>query len=621
MKKLVVLALICSSFLVYAQSAAKLISKGEVFFKDNKFTKALEFFEQAYAIDPKNVDLNYKMGLCYLATFPKSKSLQYLRQAIENSPKPTKEMYLAYAGSLHINHQFDKAIEFYKKADPGNTNAKATSKSIKECEFGKKYLASPQDFKITNLGERINTPQAEYLPRITADMMTMYFTSRRTGSTGGKLDVDDSPFEDVYMCKNKGGAWDAPMLLTKPINSEIHDACVGVSEDGQTMFVYKGSNGGDIFETELKGDKWGELKSVSINTEQFESSPSLSPDERKIFFVKKTSTGSKDIYTCSRGIHGAWSKPIKISDNINTPYDEESPYMHPDGKTLYFSSKGHSSMGGYDIFKSTYSGGVWSVPENLGYPLNTALDDVYFVLSADGKVGFYSSEKESGFGKQDLYSVRTPTTYHRPDLTLFAGKITDAVTNLPLEAKIFIQNNETNELVAELHSNAKTGEYLISLPSGINYNITVEKNEYLFHSENVHASLNEGFKKMYKDVKLITMKPGASVILNNLFFESGKNNLSDESNAELFRLVKLLKTTPKLRLEISGHTDNTGNLQANQKLSQDRAKAVVDFLISNGVDKSRLVAKGYGSDQPVAPNDTPEGRQLNRRTEFKVLAN
>lgn len=620
MKKIFILVILIPLG-IYCQSLEKLSAKGDAYFKDQKFTKALEFYEQAYEIDSKNANVNFKIGQCYLATFPKSKSLKYLRQAIEGSAKPSKEMCLAYAMSLHINHQFDKAIEYYKKADPGNTNARETSKYIKECEFGKKYVASPQDFKITNLGERINTPQAEYLPRITADMMTMYFTSRRTGSTGNKLDVDGSPFEDVYRCKNKGGAWDQPELLSKPINSDIHDACVGISEDGQTVFVYKGSNGGDIYEAELKGDKWSDLKPVSINSEFFESSPSLSPDERKIFFVKKTTNGSKDIYTCSRGVHGAWSKPVKISDNINTVYDEESPYMHPDGKTLYFSSKGHSSMGGYDIFKSTYTAGSWSIPENLGYPLNSTLDDVYFVLTADGKIGFYSSEKETGFGKQDLYSVRTPTSYHRPDLTLFTGKITDAISNLPLEAKIFISNNESNELVAELHSNAKTGEYLISLPSGINYNITVEKTEYLFHSENVHASLNEGFKKMYKDVKLITMKPGASVILNNLFFESGKNNLSEESNNELFRLIKLLKTTPKLRLEISGHTDNTGNLNANQKLSEERAKAVVDFLITNGIDKSRVIPKGYGPDKPVASNDTPEGRQLNRRTEFKVLAN
>jgi outer membrane protein OmpA-like peptidoglycan-associated protein len=593
----------------------KLVKKADKFFEDKNYDQALRFYEEALGKDPKNSYVNFRIARCYLETHQKAKALQYAFDAVKNSEKPTPEMYFTLGEAYHINHQFDKAIENYQKSDPGKKNQKAISKLVQECQYGKKYVSNPTDVKITNAGDRVNSMHHEYLPYITVDRSVLYFTSRRPGSTGGKLDTDGQPFEDIYRSVNRGGAWDPPVNISS-LNTEIHDACVGLSPDGQIMFIYRGTNGGDIYISELKGERWTKPEPLPVNTEFFETAACLSPDERTLFFVRKVLDGSRDIYMCNKTSGGNWSKPVKLP--FNTPYDEDAPFMHADGKTLYFSSKGHTSMGGYDVFKTVKNkDGSWSAPVNLGYPINTAGNDVYFVLSADGKVGFYSSEKEGGYGKQDLYSIRMPES-DEPNLALLKGTVKDK-GGKPIEANITITDNDSKETIAEYKSNSSTGEYMIPLPSGKNYGITIEKVGNLFYSENIYLGENDGYKEVRKDVKLEEARPGAKVILKNIFFSSGKYDLRPESTLELQRLVKLMKDNPNLKIEISGHTDNIGDPAANQKLSEQRAKAVVDFLISNGIDKSRLVAKGYGSTMPVESNETPEGRQANRRTEFKII--
>ncbi len=425
-------------------------------------------------------------------------------------------------------------------------------------------------------------------------------------------------FEDIYMCYNKGGAWDSPIAISS-LNTEGHDACVGISEDGQTMFVYKGTNGGDLYMSELKGKNWSKPEALPFNSVGFESTASLSPDGRTLYFVyAATSAGNRDIFVCNRTASGVWSKPRKL-ETVNTEYDEDSPFIHPDGKTLYFSSKGHSTMGGYDIFKCTKTSTGWSTPENLGYPINTAGDEIYFVLAADGKVGFYSSDKEGGLGKQDIYSIRMPVPEKEPELELLTGVVKDAVTNQAIEAEITITDNTTKEIVSKAKSNAEDGKYLVAIPCGKNYGIAIEKKGHLFHSENVNLPCTQGFKEIKKEIKLVNAKQGAKVVLRNIFFDTGKSDLRGESTSELQRLVKLLNDNPTLKIEVSGHTDNIGDPKINQSLSELRATSVMNFLISNGINKTRLVAKGYGSSQPLDNNDSDAGRQNNRRTEFKIL--
>ncbi len=603
--------------MLYAQDE-KALKKGDGYFNAGNFYAAKDAYEEAYALKKENPYTNLQLAKCYMRISRPSKALEHANNALKLSPKPTSEMLFIMGGALHLDHQFDKAIEYYQKSDVGGSNRKATAKLIKECEFGKKYKANPNAAKITNAGPLVNTEHNEYLPYITADRSKLFFTSRRPGSTGGKKAEDGLMYEDIYMCYNKGGAWDAPQNVSS-LNTEGHDACVGISEDGQTMFVYKGSNGGDLYISELKGKNWSKPEALPFNSPGFESTASLAPDGRTLYFVyAATSAGNRDIYVCNKTAAGSWSKPRKL-EGINTEYDEDAPFIHPDGKTLYFSSKGHSSMGGYDIFKCTKTGTGWSTPENLGYPINTAGDEIYFVLSADGKVGFYSSDKEGGLGKQDIYSIRMPVPERAPELELLTGVVKDAATNKAIEAEITITDNVTKEIVSKARSNAEDGKYLVAIPCGKNYGIAIEKKGHLFHSENVNLPCTQGYKEIKKEIKLVDAKPGAKVVLRNIFFDTGKSDLRSESTSELLRLVKLLNENPAIKIEISGHTDNIGDAKINQALSESRAISVMNFLIANGIAKTRLLSKGYGSTQPLDSNDTEAGRQHNRRTEFKIL--
>ncbi|GAL86892.1 hypothetical protein MYP_4122 [Sporocytophaga myxococcoides] len=596
----------------------KQIKKADKLFEEKNFFQALGIYEQA--LEQKKTDpyVNFRIAQCYLLTSPKTKALKYAADAVAYAETPTSEMYFILGQSYHLNHNFDKAIENYKKSDPGNKNKRAISKLIAECEFGKGYIRNPVDFKISNAGPIVNTQFQEYLPYITPDLSELYFTSRRTGSTGGKKEYDGLYFEDIYVSQNKGGSWDTPQNMGTPVNSDLHDACIGIAPSGETMFIYKSSNGGDIYISEKKGNQWTKPEPLSINTPFFETSACLSPDERTLYFVRAENfKANRDIYYCSRTLGGKWSVPKKL-EGINTPYDEDAPFIHPDGKTLYFSSKGHSTMGGFDIFKSekTPSGG-WSAPVNLGYPLNTAGDDVYFVLSANGKIGYYSSDKEGGQGRQDLYSVRMPVS-EEPELALLKGTVKDE-TGKPLDADITITDNSSREVVAKFSSNSANGKYMVALPSGKNYGITIEKKGKLFYSENVFLSEKDGYKELKNDVQLQSAKAGATVVLKNIFFDTGKSDIRPESTIELQKLIKLLLENPSIKIEISGHTDNTGNSDANLALSKSRAQKVSEYLSSSGIPNNRLIYKGYGSTKPIADNTTEEGRQKNRRTEFKIL--
>ena len=324
--------------------------------------------------------------------------------------------------------------------------------------------------------------------------------------------------------------------------------------------------------------------------------------------------------------------------------------MHPDGKTIYFSSQGHNSMGGYDIFKSEWKNGQWTKPENLGWPINTPDDDVFFVLSASGRHGYFASSRDDSQGSRDIYmitflgaekppvlSAEEPLLASRAapvrqtllapavpiataQVTILKGTVTDADSKEPIEATIELVDNTLNQSIASFRSNSQSGRYLVSLPSGVNYGIVVRKEGYLFHSENFDLPAGAAFSEVVKDIPLKKLDVGAKVVLNNIFFDFDKATLRKESTAELERLVQLMTVEyPALRIEISGHTDNVGKAEYNKDLSQRRAKAVVDYLTAHGVATARLTSAGYGDTQPVAPNTTKEGRQLNRRTEFKVL--
>ncbi|MPM67743.1 hypothetical protein SDC9_114667 [bioreactor metagenome] len=419
------------------------------------------------------------------------------------------------------------------------------------------------------------------------------------------------------------------------------------------MFIYKDVNNGDIYECKLKGDKWDKPVALpkTINSKFHESSVSLSPDGRTMYFIsdKEGSVGGRDIWVSTLDKKGKWGKAINLKD-LNTIYDEESIFMHPDGKTLYFSSQGHKTMGGFDIFKSTFENGKWGEPVNLGYPINTPEDDLFFTIAASGMHAYMMSDtRKNGFGDRDLYMVtfilEKPVLTNSEDnliawrtepvsetviestlavntasLTLLKGRVLDEATKQPVEASIILTDLTKNEELATFTSNSATGKYLVSLPSGKNYGIAVKADGYLFHSENFDIPNAAAYQEIEKDIYLKKVEVGKEIVLKNIFFDFNKSTLRPESKNELENLVQLMKENPTLKIEISGHTDNVGSAAYNKTLSQARAKAVVDYLIAAGISSDRMTSVGYGFDKPIASNDTDEGRQLNRRTEFKITS-
>jgi outer membrane protein OmpA-like peptidoglycan-associated protein len=486
--------------------------------------------------------------------------------------------------------------------------------------------------KVTNLGKLVNTVYPEYAPMISADGEVLVFTSTRPVTEKDQKKQREG-FENVYVSyfDVKKKKWTEVKRMDETVNvAETNVSAKGLSADGQRMLLYHDDDAGngDIYESQLQGDQWAPAIKLPepINTKDHESSASYSPDGRTLYFVSNRhqgSAGGRDIWMCMRGANNTWGPVENLGKTINTEMDEECVFMHADGKTLYFSSKGHGSSGGYDVFRSVLENGKWSEPENMGKTINTPEDDIYFVLAANGQNGFYSSARAGGMGGRDIYEIKiTPpkTKKESPQLTLLKGTITDEVSGLPVGATLEIIDNVQNKVITTISSNSSSGKYLVSLPSGKNYGIVVKAKDYLFHSENVDIPFSAGYQEIIRDIQLKKLEVGKSIVLNNIFYDFDKATLRPESMSELERLVQLMNENPTISIEISSHTDNKGSDEYNQKLSQQRAQSVVDFLIGKGIKQERLVAKGYGESVPVATNDTDEGRQLNRRTEFKILS-
>ncbi|HOY30870.1 MAG TPA: OmpA family protein [Bacteroidales bacterium] len=625
------------------------------------YLTALEYLLDAQKFNPDNADLNYMIGNCYLNTVQKTKSIGYFEKSLTLNPGLYKDIKFQLAKGYQLNSEFDKAIKLlneYKQSLSPADLAKSSAeieKKIQECKNGNEMVKTSARVFIDNLGVTVNSIYPEYSPLINADESVMFFTSRRDNSTGGKKDENDQGyFEDIYITEKTPSGWTTPVNPPSPLNGKLHDATVGISPDGQTLLTYKGVNGGDIYECNLKGTDWSTPKKISgnINTQYHESAATISYDGKTLYFVsdRPNGYGGNDIYLSRKDNKGNWGEPQNLGAVINTPYDEEGVFIHPDGKTLYFSSKGHNTMGGLDIFKSAYENGKWSEPVNLGYPINTPDDDVFFSISASGVHGYYSSVKQDGFGGQDIYvitflgpekqlinntednllaSITQPvneTVIEQPveikenQVTILKGIVMDEITKNPLGASIEVVDNTINEVIATYESNSATGKYLISLPSGKNYGIAVKAPNYLFHSENINIPPSTSYREVEKNIYLKKLEIGSTVVLNNIFFDFNKYSLRSESVPELERLLKFMVEYPTVKIEISGHTDNIGSAAYNKTLSENRAKAVMDYLVDKGMDKSRMVAIGFGFDKPVASNDTDEGRQLNRRTEFKILS-
>ena len=641
------------------KEAQKALKEGDAHYQLSEFYSAIEKYMIAYELNPLNAELNYKIGSAWLLVEPHN-ALPYMQKAYELNPGIRPDILYLLALSYQYTEKYEEAIKYYDRfrqllLPNDKVEIEYVRKRMEECNNGLNYLQNPTRAFITNLKE-LNSSYSEHSPVISADESVMLFTSTRAGSVGGQMQEDQEYDEDIYISYKVQGKWSPPINVGEPLNTKSMDATVGLSADGQSLLIYNGDRGnGDLQVSVLNGDTWGkpEFLSKEINSNYQESSASFAFNDRVLYFIsdKPGGVGGKDIWYAMRDKKGRWKDVQNLGPTVNTPYDEESVFMHPDGRTLYFSSKGHKTMGGYDIFKTIrQDDGTWSQPENLGVPINTAGDDVAFVLSASGRNGYFSSKRPGGLGKHDLYMVtflgpEKPMILSNEDnllasfnqsitdnamektvelktirLTVVKGVILDAITNNPIAAEIEVVDNDKDEIVFSNVSNSKTGRFLVSLPSGKNYGLAVKADGYLFHSENFNIPEATAYQEIEKEIRLNNIKKDVKIVLRNVFFDQGKAILKPESYPELNRLANVMKEVPSLKIEISGHTDNTGSAATNLRLSKERAKAVVDYLLAQEIDPSRLLYEGYGFSQPIADNKTADGRQQNRRVEFKVIS-
>jgi outer membrane protein OmpA-like peptidoglycan-associated protein/tetratricopeptide (TPR) repeat protein len=590
---------------------------------ESMYADALIKLQKAVEADPRFIEAHAQMGDLYRQMRNHKEAIAEFLKAIELNPDFNRAIYLKIGDEEIIESKYAEAQVHLEKylTYPNITaqNQAYAQKLIKDCIFSIQAIAHPVSFKPINMGPEINTADDEYLPTATADESMLIFTRKIANN------------EDFYKSAKLNGKWQTATYLSKQINTpEYNEGAQSISQDGKYLF-FTGCNRPDglgrcdIYVSQRKGDDWGKPFDLSppINTPGWESQPSLSADGKTLYFTsnRKGGYGGYDIWKSTITSKG-WGEPENLGPNINTAYDEQSPFIHPDDSTFYFCSNGWPGLGSKDLFVSRLGkDGKWQKPENLGYPINSSGDENGLTLTANGTYAFFSSNNlPGGYGGFDIYTFELPPNLRPHVVTYVKGNVSDSKTLKPLQAAVEIIDLQKNTPVYQDDSEPYKGTFLATLTSGKNYGLNISKAGYLFYSENFSLIGHEAKNPFDITVLLEPIEIGNKVILNNIFFDTNKFDIKSESIPELQKLLEFLTYNPTVHIEISGHTDDVGNDQLNQVLSENRAKSVYQFLITNKIDPSRLVFKGYGKTQPVVPNTSDESRKKNRRTEFKIIA-
>lgn len=626
---------------VSSKSQKRLKQQAEALLEEMDYNTARIKFEDYASTNPNDPEVHYKIGVCYLHSLHQEKALEHFKKAkfgnFDNGESieihknahgkwVSEDLDFNLAYTLQLHHEFDEAIHYYLEFENKietlkqhkSDYYKIVNRLIETCKNGIEFVKNPiTGLEIENLGEQINSEFPEYSPIVNAHEDMLIFTSRRPGSTGNETDFhdDDLYFEDIYISKKTDGVWSSPIGISASINSNTHDAALGLSPDGHTLFIYRSNQHGtgDIYYSFLEGKHWTPATRLpnGINTKYFEASASITHDGKKLYFTsdRPGGQGERDIYVVERITETTWGIPKNLGATINTPYSEESAFIHPNGKTLYFSSKGHKSMGGYDIFKSTLdeTTGNWSSPENMGYPINSADDDLFFVFSADGQRAYFATHREDSFGDKDIYVMHTKS--EKVSLIVLKGIVKSSINNEPLATEIEVTDLDNGKSVGSFVSNSNSGAYTLVLHTGKNYAIHTHAEGFLPFSKNINISDTNTYHELHRDLDMQPMDKGKRIVMNNVFFEAN-GDLNPISKIELDAYVELLKSHPKLCIEIAGHLEGKNSYL----LSGMRAQKVKNHLVQEGILENRILAIGYGSAHQLEQF----GENLNNRIEFIV---
>lgn len=626
------LSLLLIPVMLFAQSKpnskeAKFHRKALAYYNASAIDEALDEVKKALKANPEYIESWLLAGDIYSLKADKLQAIQAYSKAVS-----IDHNFFPPAVYILANLQFEESLyadcirnyEWYLQYPNARQAEKNKSlKNLATARFRLEAIRNPANVRPVNLGEAVNTAGYEFVNYISPDAEHLYFTRRFTSGQ-----VRDENF--FVSDRINDTTWQLSHELGPPVNTPGDEGALCISPDGQYLFYSAcnrpdGYGSCDLFAARREGSRWGEPQNLGpvVNTSYWETQPSFASDGMSLYFVSNRpgGQGSSDIWLSRLGSDGNWSEPVNLGSTINTPESERGPFIHPDGQTLYFSSKGHTGMGEGDIFFSKKGqDGNWTEPVNIGFPLNTEADEVTFIVDNAGKYAYYSSAITDGFGLQDIYRVNLPQNVKPLPVSYMKGIVSDSLSGKYLSASFVLTDLETGSLVAQSQSDQLTGAFLICIPSGKEYALAVEKPGYLFYSAHFALDDTSGIKEPYlKNVLMKPIREGESIVLRNIFFETDSSRLLPESETELANLLSLLNRNASLKIEISGHTDNSGSESYNQLLSGKRARAVYDYLIEKGIAKQRLSYKGFGADKPVADNSTTEGKALNRRTEFKVM--
>ncbi len=628
-----------------SKKAIEFYNSAKNYYINQDLDEAIVELDKAIAKDKKFIEAYYLKADILMSLKRYDDQVAVIKTGVALDSSFFTPIYFNAGVALFNIGEYDAAVEWFKLFKRHNGTRRTTLNAdnwIEKSHFAKEVVSRPVPFQPVSVGDGINSIYNEYWPSLTADEETMVFTvllprDSVLFSNNSDLPINSRNFhEDFFISKKVGGVWQ-PRTNMKGINTDSNEGAQTLSSDGRWMFFTacgrNDSHGGcDIYFSQKTADGWSKPVNIGppVNTPHWESQPFFSSDGTTLYFVSNRpgGIGKKDIWKANIVGQRSDGAPIfgaveNLGNTINTIEDESSPFMHPDNETFYFSSEGWHGMGQMDIFfsRKNKDTGRWQIPVNLGYPINTSADETGMVVNTAGTRAYFSSDGLADAGKRkDIYHFELPANMRPKPVSYVKGRVFDRKTNLPLTAQVVLTRLEDGETEASTNSVGWSGEYMVCLPAGHNYALNVRRKGYMFHSENFALkNLNTIADPYQIDVYLSPLIAGERVVLRNVFYATNSSVLERESIVELDMLVEVLEENPDIRLEIGGHTDNTGAQSYNFKLSKDRAQSVFDYLVFKGIERSRLKYEGYGMKEPVATNDTEEGRAQNRRTEVKIL--
>ena len=595
-----------------------------------QYRQAIDLLNQAISRDKNFVEAYYRLGLVYFNMRVYPKAIEQFEKALSLTQelRIQKVVWFDLGEAYLLQGQYDKAASVLKQfVDNEKANRNKLDHARRNLENAM-YALENQDktaeVRRRPLSDTVNQFVMQYFPVLTADESALIFT-RRNGHT-------DRHDEDLVVSyRNEKGQWMPPVSISKNINSEMNEGTCTISADGRKL-IFTSCSGRDnygscdLFESVRIGDEWSAPKNLGpgVNTSGWESQPSLSADGRTLYFVsdRRNGMGMRDIWVSTLDENNKWSKAVNLGPPVNTEFDEMSPFIHVNGRTLFYATNALKGFGGYDIFYSENQSGTWTAPQNIGAYINNHDDQFSLFITADGAKGYYSHEETGadGLAYSKIYEVRIPREKQvRFRSNYVKGVVRDSETKAPLSAKVELVDLEADKVISQVSSDSVTGEYLMVLTQGSEYGLYVTRPGYLFRSLNFNYSDVQDFEPIVVDINLDKVREGSMVVLNNIFFDVDKAELKDKSTVELEKIVRFMTENPGVRIQISGHTDNTGSADHNRQLSLRRATAVYNYLVKRGIKEGRVKYFGYGADKPIADNATAEGRQLNRRIEFSIL--